>query len=432
MIGRKPAQPPAPQPAAAPTPPDSASTPHGESTATPAGAEPGRRRAREHYLRGNRFFAAQAWRQALAEWRQATRLWRPPSADTRQRRRPWAQLRAVLLLLLTVLLVYNAIYMLFPRASMDMLALNAGQQDQRSWWERWLDTGRPAPLMPGQLGLRDWWVQLRERWLDGNRREGHRREEGVASGIPKRWAELMRRYGRLGAIENWDLDLPLISGNGLSRMGDYGRAVQVLQDSISGTWDPARLGNLYQALANVHYYQGYALQQDGLARYDLRLVAKAAEAYEQSVRYAPRALSYGNLGWMFYLLEDYERAEDYSRTALRMNRNLEYVQLNLGLINLAQDRVFDAFANYRDVIGRQPEDEVYLGGINDLRELVRDKPGRFPHAYLMIGLLAASQGDFTQARAALERFLASPFTGSNWRHLAERVLTDMNTAELER
>ena len=422
MIGRKSAQ---------PTAASSAELPN-ETQGTPAAAPPARRRAREHYLRGNRFFEAQAWLQALTEWRQASRLWRPPSAAASRRRPLFSQLRAVLLLLLTVLLVYNAIYTLFPRAPLDMLALSAGQPDKRSWWERWLDTGRPSPMMPGRLGLRDWWYQLRQRWLEGQRSAGHQHQDGVASGIPERWAELMRRYGRLGTIENWDLDLPLISGNGLSRMGDYEAAVKVLQEAISETWDPARLGNLYQGLANVHYYRGYALQQDGLARYDLQLVAKAAEAYEQSVRYTPRALSYGNLGWMFYLLDDYKRAENYSRTALRMNGNLEYVQLNLGLINLAQDRIFEAFASYRDVIVRQPDDEVYLGGINDLREMMRDKPGRYPHAYLMLGLLAANQGDFTQARTALERFLASPSTGSNWRRLAERVLADMNTAELER
>jgi hypothetical protein len=75
---------------------------------------------------------------------------------------------------------------------------------------------------------------------------------------------------------------------------------------------------------------------------------------------------------------------------------------------------------------------VYLGGINDLREVLRDHPGRYPFAYLMVGLLALQQGEYVQARDALHRFQASPYVGSRWRSMASRLLEEMDTRELTR
>jgi tetratricopeptide (TPR) repeat protein len=161
-------------------------------------------------------------------------------------------------------------------------------------------------------------------------------------------------------------------------------------------------------------------------------VRKATEAYERSVHYESRPLSYGNLGWMYFLLADYKRAETNSRRALRMDPSLEYVRLNLGLIYLFEDRVQDAFATYREVLRHDPPQETYLGGINDLREVVRDHPGRYPFAHLMLGMLALKSGDYTQAQAALSRFTAAPKVPEYWRGLAGRLLRTMDIGEAER
>ena len=385
-------------------------------------------RAREHYLRGNRFFRQRAWGRALAEWRQATRLREPEQAFHRRRR--FAQLQAALALLVTVLVAYHVIYTVFPRDPFDLLALRS-EQDTRNWWERFLETGRPAPPTTGKLGIRDWWYQLRERMLAERRPERQRDTNDPREGVPERWAELMRRYGRLGPGGDWDLDLRLVSGNGLSRLGAFEQAVAVLQRGIAETQDPLQRGDLYTALANAYYYQGYQLQPDGLARYDLTMVRLAAEAYEHALEIVPRPMSLGNMGWMHYLLGDYAAAEEFSRRALLRADHLEYVRLNLGLVYLVQGRIYDAFDQYRTVISRHPENQVYLGGINDLRELVRDQPGRQPFAHFMIGLLAAAQGDYSQAQRHLERFLVHPVPGQSWKDVAREVLSSMDTKDLE-
>ena len=63
---------------------------------------------------------------------------------------------------------------------------------------------------------------------------------------------------------------------------------------------------------------------------------------------------------------------------------------------------------------------------------MRDQPGRFPFAYLLVGILAVKQGGLSEARESLNRFLAGPFQGNNWRQLALELLEDMNTGRLER
>src|SRR5262249_11065718 len=105
------------------------------------------------------------------------------------------------LLLLTVLLVYNAIYTLFPRNPFDVIMMTGGspsgrpQLDQRSWWERFLDTGRPGSGQGeggDRISLREWWQSLGERWKQSG--EGQGRGNGVAGRprLEQRWEELLR------------------------------------------------------------------------------------------------------------------------------------------------------------------------------------------------------------------------------------------------
>ncbi|HKI97762.1 MAG TPA: tetratricopeptide repeat protein [bacterium] len=390
------------------------------------------RHALLHYQRGNRFYDSAAWDRALHEWRSASRMWALARVTGRLVARRLMHLRAALALLLTVAVVYAAVFTFFPRAPFELFLLSGGGTfDTRSWWERFLDNGRPQPGDTHKMGMREWWEHFRRSLEGGDGGQVAGRGEG-RPGIDRHWEELLRRYGRWGPFFNYELDYNVIAGYGLSRMGDYSRAVDVFQRGIEHTSEPAKLADLYQGLANAHYYQGYRLQPDGLAKYDLYYVRKSTEAYEKSVHYQPRPVSYGNLGWMYFLLGDYARSERYSRRALQMDASLEYVRLNLGLTYLMQNQIYDAFDVYRSVIRRNPSSDVFAGGINDLREVVRDHPGRKPYAYLMIGMLALKEGDYTQARDALSRFNASPLVSQTWRDLARRLLRDMDASEVER
>ena len=387
--------------------------------------------AREHYRRGNQFFDSRLWDRAGEEWRRAAGLWRHTGAGSKKIDPRLLNLQAFLVLLLTVLGIYIAIFTVFSRDSFDMIMLTGSGYDNRSWWEQFMDTGREQQGAGRKMGVREWWQSFKRRMQGGQEKQLARRR-GRRPSIDKRWEELLRRHGRRGPFYSFDLDYNVISGYGLSRMGDYEEALKAFQRGIEATGreDRAKLADLYQGLANAHYYRGYHLQEDGLARYDLDFVRLSSHAYEKSVGYQSRSVSYGNLGWMYFLLGDYELAGDFSRKALGLNSSLEYVRLNLGLIYLAQERIYDAFDIYKNVIRRNPPSEVYMGGINDLRELVRDNAGKFPFAQLMIGLLELKKGDFGNSRRALERFLTSPFIGRSWRSLAMKVLQDMDTRGL--
>ena len=383
--------------------------------------------ARSHYRQGNRFFDRQAWDLALAEWRQADTLWQRMGLPTRRLGR-WLHLRALGGLALSLAVFYLALFTLFPRTDFGMLVLT-GSEDQRSWWEQFMDTGRQEGNPGRKLGVREWWNQIRRSMRSGSPHRDGRQALGLPT-LDKRWAELLQRYGRWGPMSPGDLDYRITSGYGLSRLGDYEQSVQVFNTALESTADGLIRAELLRGLANTHYNQGYHLQPDGLATYDLAFVRKAAAVYEEALKLQPLPIVYGNLGWMYFLLEKYDQAVSYGYHALEMDDSLHYVRLNIGLTLLMQNRIPESFSLYREVIARNPPKEVYLGGITDLREVVRDKPGKQPFAYLMLGILAAQQGDYPLARDALNRFIPSPYVGDNWKQLAQRILKSMSTQEL--
>ncbi len=403
----------------------------GQSAPKNSAPEPTGPNPQAYYSRGNRFFEMKAWDRALTEWRRAAQLWRGPEGAPERTRRLYAQARAVIALIFTVIIVYQLVFLIFPRDPFDIMLMATGQPNNRSWWDRFLDTGRPQLGQSHKMTMREWWSNLKRRLQRGQgvKIAGRR---GVRPNVAERWENLLRQYGRWGLPETWDLDFAVISGNGLGQLGDYSGAVSVLEKGVRRTFQPEKLANLFQGLANIHYYKGYHLQPDGLAIYDLGQVGKAVRAYENSLRNEPRSLSYGNLGWMMFLLGNYPEAEKNSLKALEMNGNLHYVRLNLGLIYLMQGRDWRSFQAYRSVIRRNPAPEVFMGGINDLKEILRDNPGRHSFAYLILGILSVKHGEFGQAREALQRFLTSPFQGRRWKALARRLLFDLDTAEMER
>ena len=391
--------------------------------------------ARTHYLQGNRFFVARSFERALVEWRRANRLWQSPSSVARRPLWRWV----IPAFLATVLLVYVAVYTLFPRQEPFHFSFSSSSQEAPSFWERWLYTGRPQGPeggSSGPLSLQEWWQHLKQRLRgesEGQEHGGEEGEQGLARGVPEAWRELLLRYGQLGPNGGRTVNHHLLAGGGLSRIGAYDEAARVLEEGATQASQRQLRARLYHSLGNVHYARGYLLQEDGLAIYEPESMQKATEAYEKSLNLRPEAYGHGNLGWIYHVLGDDEASIRHSERALRLNRRLDYVRLNIGINYLRQGREDEAFAQYRQVIERRATDRVYVGGINDLRELVRDHPQTYPFAWLMIGLLAATQGDFTRAESALTRFLTSPSEGltqaARWRRLAAETLNTMNPAQ---
>ena len=394
----------------------------------PPPAGPGEvRTPSEHYRRGNRLFEQKNWEQARREWRRAAALWRP-SGVARVLRDRLAGLRAVLLFLATVMEAYYLNFTYFTRDPFDLLmsGMTFEAPEERSWWQRFLDTGRPGGNDGHKLGVREWWDSLRE-GMGGEEEQAEQRERFRPS-IDERWAELLRRYNRWGPLIGRDLDHHVVAAQGLVTQGAFAEAIEILERGIAKTSDGGRLGELYQSLATTYYFQGYTLQMDQLATYDLELVRHSAEAYEQSLRYQPRVLSYGNLGWAYYLLGQYDLAERNSMKALSYDESLEYVRLNLGLIYLVQDMYKASFSSYRRVARQRPPPDAFLGGISDLQEVLRDEPGRYPFAHLMSAYLNIHRGDLPEARRHLAKFLAAPDIGGPWRGVALDWRRDFSTA----
>ena len=380
-----------------------------------------RAQARLSYQRGNRFFDLRIPDLARAEWRQAAWIWQLADMIRARPRQRFADLRAVILLLLTVLLVLNLVYGLFPRAVADLPVTRVEEEEEgESWWEHWLETGHPeAPGAPS-VTLRDWWQRMQRRWRSGE--EEAPPQVLARPDLDERWGELLARYRPRGAEP---LDYRLIAGYGYIGTGDFGKAAAAFEAGLREARLPRLRADLFQGLANAYYYEGYFPGADGLARYDLARVRQAAEAYERSVAAEARALPLGNLGWMYFVLGDYARAEQASLHALALDKSLHYVRLNLGLTYLAQDKLDEAYTAYRAVLLSQPDGEVLSGGIHDLREVQRDHPGRYPFADLMLGLLERANGDTVRAERSLRKFLRTREAGSSWRRLAERALQNL-------
>jgi tetratricopeptide (TPR) repeat protein len=382
-----------------------------------------REQARAHYRRGNRFLAQGLFGFARTEWRQAQWIWRLAALPRAKPRRKLLDLRAVILLLLTVLLVFNLVYGIFPRGISD-LPVAEDEEPGASWWDRWLDTGHPSAPGAPSVTLRDWWQRIQERWRAGG--EEPAPEIDARPDLDERWEDLIARYRRPGNSAE-SLNYQIIAGFGFVRLGDYVRAATAFEAGLALAKQPRLRADLYQGLANAYYYQGYHPGSDGLASYDLPFVKKAADAYEQSAQAEPRALSIGNLGWMYFLLGDYVSAERDSLRALSLDKNLHYVRLNLGLTYLVQNRIEEAYEAYRTVMRSQPDDEMLSGGINDLREVIRHNRGELPYAELMLGLLARARGDLPRAENALRNFLRAPGTDARWRAMANQALRNINS-----
>ena len=384
-----------------------------------------REQARKHYQLGNRFFDFRAMERAQDEWRRAAWLWRLAAAVRTARIERVTDLRAVILLLLTVLLAFNLVYGLFPRNPADLSVSPDDEtaEERTTWWERWLDTGHPQGGGAPIVTLRDWWLRLEHRWRTGS--EEPEPDLNVRQDLDERWPDLVARYRRPGETE--PLDYHLVAGYGFLRSGDFNRAAQAFASGLPAARRPKQRADLYQGLANAHYYAGYRTDAQGLAVYDLAQVRQAAQAYQGSVQAEPRGLSFGNLGWMYFLLGQYDRAEAASQRALRMDGTLHYVRLNLGLTFLVRGQEDDAYEAYRTVILAQPGADALDGGIDDLRWLLRDHPKAYPFGDLMLGLLARAKGDRVLAQRELGRFLAGRPSGARWQRLAQQALHSLDS-----
>lgn len=386
--------------------------------------------ARQQYLLGNRWLEQNRWGEAREAWRKARNLWRSPPETPQPSLIPQLSkrkgTRAMLAFLASVCLFYALLFVLLPREPADLSALSLVQEDQEaSWWERFLSTGRPS--LGGEnrrITMREWWQSWRaRRQISKNR--GEQDVPGIS--LEERWRELLLRYG--GMNPGGSPPHPqLTAGHGLIDQGAFDEAVSVFEQGLRGAEEPWLRAELYRGLANAHYFAGYQLQAEGLAHYDLFRMRLAAQAYEETLRYAQWPMVHGNLGWTYYLLGDYAQAEQHGIQALRLNPALHYVRFNIGLLYLVQGRLKEAAQAYEFVLRQNPPPSVYMGGINDLRELLRDAPGRYPVGALILGRLSMAVLRYDLARWALAQWKRAPHPGLFWRTWAAQLEAELRVS----
>jgi Tfp pilus assembly protein PilF len=146
----------------------------------------------------------------------------------------------------------------------------------------------------------------------------------------------------------------------------------------------------------------------------------ARQRLEHAVKLAPQyAAAWNTLGTMAYQTQQYERAEQYFRTAMEHDSKAYEPLVNLGGV-LINNRKFDEALVYnQEAVLRRPNDALaasqlgityfYLGNLDPavkyLEMACRLDPSHFSHPQLVLAEIHARRGENRAAADALEDFL---------------------------
>lgn len=385
-----------------------------------------------YYRMGNHYYETNAPLQAQQAWEKSVALRRPPDPQAPAPPNLWRTIGLTLLILFTT---YGLIVSAFPRKldMMEMLLMSMRQQaapqtQELSWWDEFWATNRPREWQQALEQEELWWTLSRQ---VENLLEYFKPEEQRAGTFEEQLVDFLNRFRYPGAsrqLEGKSQYYHLI-GRGLHNLRQHPEAIESLQEGLQETHFPQELGVLYQELATIYYFQGYQLQPNGLAKYDLDLVQKSIEAYTQAEKYIQDPYLYGNMGWGYYLLGDYDRAIHYSLKALAMSEQLSYVRMNLGITYLRTHNYSKAFESYQELLQHDPNTIDYLGGLRDLEELDRDHDGQYPFVHFIRGYIYFHQENYYKAQEAWKIFLNQPFPDPSWKQRTQKFMEKMQRNE---
>ena len=384
--------------------------------------------AEQFYRLGNRFFnvnqkqaAELAWQKAvnLSGNREVAKPSEPISPNLKRLR-----LQTVGAILIVAVSFYVIIFALFEREpelfQFTTIRYSAGEL---SFWDEWWDTGRPVKhSLSRRFGAEELWPLLKQKFINLFEKEKEVPTDELQEKL-ERWLELAQSpHFRRGPT-----DFYALTGRGLFEAREFDEALTTLKEGIYYAESPEQIEHLYQDLGTVHYYKGYKLQPDGLAKYDLKDVRNSVESYENALRFGEDPYLYGNLGWGYYLLGDYVSSVDNSLKALAMNPELNYARMNLGIAHIKQGTYKRAYAAYESLLKYSPEHDEYEGGIRDLMELQLEFPGVYPFSNFVLGQLYKQQGRNMEASEALHKFLRQNFPVAYWQHKARSLIRKMES-----
>ena len=381
--------------------------------------------AEEIYRRGNRYFLIGELDAAKKAWQEAHQQLRTVSQSrdhlnlTANYSSNWYIVTFVLLIVCSI---YAIIFFLFPREHDPMRQWLQARQDgqPRSLWDDWWDTGRPS--IPFSFKPRDdeeWQSILRENL---RRFLGKKSEE--ASPDLKELEKLLE-LNRKNLNRQKAVNYYVLIGRGFFNARRFDEAISTYQDGLQYASSSSQQGELYRELGTAYYYKGYHLQPDGLAVYDLSLVKDSVESYLKAEQHTQGPYLFGNMGWGFYLLEDFKTAVKYSQLALELDSTLVYVRMNLGISYIRMNEYTKAFNAYKSIVQFRPEPNEYDGGTRDLKELQLQHPSIYPFTKFILGFILMQQGKYYESRKILKSFTESFFPVSLWKNIALNMMQQM-------
>jgi len=328
--------------------------------------------------------------------------------------------------LISLASIYLIIFTLFPRQddAMQLMMQALNQNQNRSFWDKWWDKGRPSHRSPQTLtDTLDVWSIINRTLKELTDTPEKSRTAGGASSKALRW---LQEYRSRPFDTQQPVDYYLLVGKGFLNAGKYDEAISIFQEGIGHASTKQHRGELYRQLGTTYYYGGYQLQANGLAQYDLQKVELSLKAYEQALANGVQdGYLLGNMGWGYYLLGDYSRSLEYSKSALATAPELKYVEMNVGITYLRMQQYQDSFRAYQRTVSYHPDVNEYEGGKRDLKELEKEFPGRYPFINFALGYLEYEQEHYIQSEQYFQRFLSSSFPKKSWKSKAHLWISKM-------
>lgn len=388
-----------------------------------------------YYRVGNLFYDAHAPKQAEMAWKKSIDIQQGlPQADqgssVSQR---WLTWRTIVGSLAILSLLFITITLVFPRQMtlQEMAFMQAMQQaeQQQSWWDEFWSNGRNSPGAQGK-DQRELWYVLNEQL---ERMFNVFSDQELSKTAEERYVELLNQLreqqirNRLSSGQPFvqESDYYFLISQGFSGLKQYDNAIETLQEGLEKETNPQTRGLYYKELATHYYYKGYQLQPDSLAKYDLEMVRQSIEAYEKAANYITDPYLFGNLGWGYYLLGDYQKSVFYGKKALSISPHLNYARMNIGIAYIRMHDYEQAFNSYQELTRYNPTQIDYAGGVRDLEELNRDHEGAYPFVHFILGAIYFHQENYKKAQDAWQTFLKLPFPDPTWKHKTEQILRNM-------
>ena len=379
------------------------------------------------YILGNKFFSSKQKTAAERSWKKSKEIVLEKREDNytkniflKNTNTNFSKIISIILFL--IICIYLCVLLFFKREPIKFqFGIGNINSKEMSLWDEWWDTGRPFQRDTfKRYGLEELWPLINQTLADLFGEKSLSRGSDIQEKL-KDWLEL----SQIPKFKKGPTDKYALTARGLFEAREFDDAISTLIDSLNFAEIPQEFEKIYQDLGTVYYYRGYKLGLNGLAKYNISDVRKSVESYEKALIFGEDPYLYGNLGWGYFLLNDFDSSIERSIKALSLRPELNYVRMNLGIAYLKMGNYDMSFSAYASILRFSPQIEEYEGGIRDILELQMESPGVYPFTNFLLGQLYWQQGLYKKSRSALKIFISQKFPKKIWKDRASLLLEKM-------